>query len=338
MKNIQFIGTQRSGSNLLRVMLHELPDVCAPHPPHILQVMRPFLPMYGNLQDEKKFMRLIDDVCQLVEKNPVNWNIAFDRKNIRERCAQNSLPQIAKAIYETKAIEEHATWWCCKSMANIHFVDELEAAGIKPFYLYLYRDGRDVALSFLKAIVGEKHIYHLAQQWRDEQMRSLELCARLPETRYFKIDYETFVAAPEITLQHICAKTGIAFSENALKYNQSEESRETAASGLMWSNLTKPVMKDNTKKYLTGLSAEQIEIFERVAGDALLALGYPLETSPTNKPFSIAEIEAFNTINQQAKSDARKQAVQNDLEKRAAQDTFITSLREQFAAFVALTA
>ncbi|MGL4598806.1 MAG: sulfotransferase family protein, partial [Bacteroidia bacterium] len=236
MKNIQFIGTQRSGSNLLRVMLHELPGVCAPHPPHILQVMYPFLPMYGDLADEHNFMLLIDDACQLVEKNPVSWNIHFDRNHIRANCANNSLPQIAKAIYEAKANDDQATWWCCKSMANIHFVDEIEAAGIEPFYLYLYRDGRDVALSFLKAIVGEKHIYHLAKQWREEQMRSLELCTRLPETRYLKMDYETFIAAPEIALQKICAKTGILFSENALHYNQSEESRETAASGLMWSN------------------------------------------------------------------------------------------------------
>ncbi|MGL4599455.1 MAG: hypothetical protein ACRCYO_18170, partial [Bacteroidia bacterium] len=93
-----------------------------------------------------------------------------------------------------------------------------------------------------------------------------------------------------------------------------------------------------TKKYLTGLTAEQIEIFERVAGDALQVLGYTLETNPSNKPFSKEELEHFDTVNQQAKKDARKQAIQNDLEKRAAQDAFIASLREKFSSSIHVTA
>lgn len=33
---IFMIGTQRSGSNLLRLMLYQLPCIAAPHSPHIL--------------------------------------------------------------------------------------------------------------------------------------------------------------------------------------------------------------------------------------------------------------------------------------------------------------
>jgi hypothetical protein len=47
---IQFIGTQRSGSNLLRVMLNQLPEISAPHPPHILKTFFPLLPLYGNIE------------------------------------------------------------------------------------------------------------------------------------------------------------------------------------------------------------------------------------------------------------------------------------------------
>ncbi len=39
------VGEQRSGSNLLRIMLGQADEIAAPHPPHILQRMMPLLPL-----------------------------------------------------------------------------------------------------------------------------------------------------------------------------------------------------------------------------------------------------------------------------------------------------
>ena len=63
--NIFMIGTQRSGSNLLRLMLNELPRIAAPHPPHILQRMMPLAQNYGDLGRRENFAQLVDDVCRL---------------------------------------------------------------------------------------------------------------------------------------------------------------------------------------------------------------------------------------------------------------------------------
>ena len=280
MKNaIQFIGTQRSGSNLLRVMLNQHKNISAPHPPHILQVMMPLIPMYGDLNDDVSFGKLVDDVCTLVEKNPVNWGIVFDRSSVRSMCENNSLPQIMHAIYATKAKVKNATWWCCKSMASIHYVNEIESAGIHPYYIFMYRDGRDVACSFRKAVVGEKHMYFLAKQWKEEQELSIALREQPGNDRVISVRYEDFMADTEGTLKDICAKLNIEYSNEMLNYADAEESIITAASGKMWSNLTKPVMRDNTKKYLRELSSDDIAIFESVAGDTLEKLGYQREVN-----------------------------------------------------------
>lgn len=71
---LQMIGTQRSGSNLLRLMLNQLPEMFAPHPPHILLTLYPLLPIYGDLMQDANFRKLIDDMCTLVELNPVPWD------------------------------------------------------------------------------------------------------------------------------------------------------------------------------------------------------------------------------------------------------------------------
>jgi hypothetical protein len=222
-------------------------------------------------------------------------------------------------------------------MASIRYADEIEAAGIHPLYIFIFRDGRDVALSFRNAMVGEKHIFQLAKQWKEEQDLSLTLCEKIGPERSVKIPYEQFIANPEPFLRSICGKTGLDFLPSMLNYAESEESRETAASGEMWKNLVRPVIRDNTKKFLSGLTQEEIRLFESVAGDTLTALGYSLVFPDTKKRhFSDAELNEFEKLNNLAKEDAKKRANREDLEKRLAQDTFLLQLKKKYINFYSL--
>lgn len=327
---LQFIGTQRSGSNLLRVMLNQLPEISAPHPPHILQTMMPLLPIYGDLSQREHFAALIDDVCTLVELNPVSWHIQFNRAEVASRCEGNNLPQVVKAVYELKAKQKGAQFWCCKSMASIHYADAMEHSGLHPFYLHIYRDGRDVALSFRKAIVGEKHVVHLAEQWRSEQELSLLLCQQVGPERSIAVRYEDFILDPEKTVKMICNRIGATYRAEAMAYNQSEESRETASSGAMWSNLVKPVMRENTNKFLREMSPEDIALFESVAGETLVRLGYPLHSDPADRRiFNEEDLRRFDRENRAMKQQTKASAPAADLEKRAAQDAFIAQLHQR---------
>jgi hypothetical protein len=93
MDAIFMVGEQRSGSNLLRVMLGQASEIAAPHPPHILQRMMPLMPLYSDLEDEATFHLLVDDVCRLVEYNPVPWEhiTTFNRGDVARRCRTRSL-------------------------------------------------------------------------------------------------------------------------------------------------------------------------------------------------------------------------------------------------------
>jgi hypothetical protein len=324
---VQIIGTQRSGSNLLRLMLNQLPEVSAPHPPHILERLMPLLPAYGDLAAESQFEQLIEDVCTLVETNPVPWTaVTLDRAAIRRRCEAPTLPEIARVVYELKAEADGARIWTCKSMANIHYVAELEQYSTPPRYIHLFRDGRDVALSFKKAIVGEKHSYHLAQQWKSEQEASIALFEKLGPARVLRVRYEDLLQDPETELKRICAFIGTGYSETALAYHESAESRETANSGLMWQNVVKPVLTDNHRKFLTGLSEADIRIFERVAGDTLEKLDYGLVYQKDNAPFREQEIAEYSQINQELKKEFRSKLRPEDLEKRRPQEQLLQAI------------
>ncbi|SNR74715.1 sulfotransferase family protein [Lutibacter flavus] len=330
-KSIQIIGTQRSGSNLLRVILNQLSEVDAPHPPHILERFFPLLPKYGDLNIEGNFDNLIDDICKLVELNPVPWEgFQLNRTKIKSYCKSNSLIEIFKVIYELKASFSKATYWCCKSMSNIHYADKIEESGIKPLYIYLYRDGRDVALSFRKAIVGEKHMYHLAKKWKEEQDLCVQLKEKLGNSRVFLISYEELLNDSEGVLKRLCNFLKVPYNNSMLTYYSSNESNITADSGKMWENLSQPIIKNNFNKFSKELSDDQIKIFEHVAGSTLLRLNYNRYLAEVGDNFySEDEIEKFNVENKLLKQIAASNLSEKDREKRKGQSNLVKEIIER---------
>lgn len=327
---IQFIGTQRSGSNLLRIMIDQFPEVFGPHPPHILITFYPLLKYYGNLEDEVCFKKLINDVCRLVEVNPVKWaGVPLDREKIFKRCRRNTLLEIFIQLNEFECGELGKRIWTCKSMESLYLLDKFQEEGFNPLYLYLYRDGRDVALSFKKAIVGEKHIYNLAVKWKADQDSCLRELDKMDPSGYIKVKYEDFIAAPDVVIKEICSRTGITY-KNVDDFYKSDESKRTAEGGKMWENVTKPVMKNNYDKFLKELSAEDILIFEQVAGNTLTRLGYKLHMLKQGeaKVFTQADIAAFNAENDRLKKAIVHELPPEDLLKRKQQAELIAEIKQ----------
>ncbi len=326
---IQIIGTQRSGSNLLRVILDQSPEIASPHPPHILVTFVPLLHLYGPLDIDSNYKKLVDDVVAYVNVNPVPWEgVVLNANEIYEESQVNSLFELNRIIYEKAAGSKNAKYWCCKSMNNVYFADDLEAQKDKLKYIYLYRDGRDVALSFQKAVVGDKHIYHIAKQWKKDQDACLALAQQVPSDRFFSLNYENLISKPEETVRELCAFLNIAYTDSMLQYYTSNTSKITAASGEMWSNLEKPIMTNNTNKFLKEFKGDELEIFELVAGDTLTALGYKLYAPELHAQLLLAEnVERYTNQNTEKKKEILKNARQSDLDKRAGQEQLLNEIK-----------
>ncbi len=259
-QGIQMIGTQRSGSNLLRVIMNGLDNIFAPHPPHILQRFIPLLPKYGNLSNKDNFKKLCSDVKQLITLNPVPWkNIEkIELPEIIEYCNNNTLFDIYKTIYDLAAYKNNKDTWINKSMNNVYYAHEIENIPYNPYYLYLFRDGRDVALSFQKAIVGEKHIYAIAEKWKNDQEAALKIFNNIDKKRIHLISYENLINNTEKSIKKLCNALNLPYSDNLLNYYNSTESKNTAKAGKMWNNVEKPILKNNSKKYLKDMKEEDI--------------------------------------------------------------------------------
>jgi len=328
---IFMIGTQRSGSNLLRLMINQLPDIAAPHPPHILMRLMPLVEsgVYGDISKPENFATLVDDVCELVELNPIPWSgVQLDRDTIAGRCRRPTLMAVMDAVYDELASTWGAEDWCCKSLANIHYLPEIETHFENPKYIYLYRDGRDVALSFRKAVVGEKHAYHIAREWARTQRLALALEPNVPRNRFFKISYEQILASPKQAMQELCGFLGREYDPAMLDFFESGEASKASRSSALWGNVSRPIMQSNYGKFITESSPEDVKIFESVAGDVLDRLGYKryyIEPGEELR-FTSARLAEFDAENEQMKQQVLTGTDPADIDRRDRQQGLIKAI------------
>jgi len=330
--NIFMIGTPRSGANLLRLMLNELPRIAAPHPPHILQRLMPLMPNYGDLENKENFAQLIEDACRLVELNPVPWEgVTLDRADIERRSRRRTLMGVYEAVYDAMAVAWEARSWCCQSLANIAYLPQIEAHFRSPRYIYLYRDGRDVAVSFRKAVVGEKHFYHIAREWAATQQLALGMRERIGPERFFSISYESLTSEAERSMRLLCKFLGVRFNPSMLEFYKSDEARRAAESSELWGNVVKPIMADNTRKFLSDASENDIRIFESVAGDSLDALNYErLYVARGDETiFTEEDIQRFDAENLRFKEQMLDHTDAADLKRRDRQAILIQEIHSR---------
>ena len=329
MQSIFMVGEQRSGSNLLRLILNESPSIAAPHPPHILQRFMPILPVYGNLDNDKNFKKLIDDVCKLVELNPVPWDkVKLNRKEIFNRCKEKSLVAVYGAVMDMYAEAHDASAWMCKSMQNIFWAEDINIYFNNPKYIYLYRDPRDVTLSFTKAVIGEKHPYFIAKQWNELQKACIAQMNWHGSETIFPLSYENLLENPEKIVKELCQFLEIEFSKEMLNFHTSREAERSAKSSSLWENLSQPIKSNNSKKFMTELTTEQIKIIESITGDVMDKLGYERAVIQKGEEINFTEedIERFARKNAEAKAKNTLNIDPGDLKRRKLQTGFLDKI------------
>jgi hypothetical protein len=326
---IFLVGEQRSGSNLLRLMISNSPAIAAPHPPHILQRIDPIVPV-SEILDEPRFETLIETVCRLVETNPVPWlNTALHRSEVRRRCREKHVIAIYGAVMDIHAESNGAHTWMCKSMQNVRWAPALDAYFRDSKYIYLHRDARDVALSFTKAIVGDKHVYFIAKQWAELQRLCLSARRAHDSNRFTTVSYVDITQNAVSTLRGLCSFLGVPFRTEMMQFYDSEEARNTAGASSLWENVVRPLMHDNHQKYLRELSEAQIRLIESVTGSQLDELGYGrvFVEKGREQVFSEEDIVLFREENERLKKLKAEHTDAADAEKRRHQEQVLVELR-----------
>lgn len=276
------IGTERSGSNLIRLILNANSNVVIPHPPHIYKYFINLLDMYGDLNVDSNFRRLIHDVVKMVQLHAYKWEISFDENQMLKTIRTRDLIGIKTYIYQHYADQMHKKHWGCKSTFMLQYVEDVLKHCPMAKFLYLVRDGRDVAQSAKKSIFNNFHTYYIAERWRREQLLGISWLKKLSPKQICLIKYEELLSKPDVIVSRICAFLEIPFESNMLNYYLTSEAKKSASLSESWENTSKPILNNNFNKFKTTLSEYEIQLFEAIARQELEFFNYALVNANDN--------------------------------------------------------
>jgi hypothetical protein len=286
MKRIQLVGTQRSGSNMLRLMLGQLPSVLTPPSAHELRDFQPLIHKYMPLNDPANMERLVTDLGRLLDLNALPWPSIHNRTNkIVETLDGTSLAHAVIALYDTYAQSFSADCWVSKCLENMYYTDQLIATGRPITYVHLIRDPRDVTASFMTAPIGPKDPRAIALKWREDQLEAERARVMVGDHHWVRVRYEDLVQAPEITIRELCRVAEIDWSEAILQFHTSEAATTAASISDLWRNLNRPIDLSRIGSHKTQLDDRTIKSIENILRDLMDRFGYVPDThGPTVIP------------------------------------------------------
>ena len=247
------ICSERSGSNLISVMLGNHSQVVAPPPYHLCRDVGLNLhtALDGGLQSTawSKMRELMTTrVRQL--KNAKQAEEFGDWINARE---QLDFAELARTMFlDLEGADSDSFVFVKENNLHkslfflLHYFPEAK-------FVFQVRDPRDYLLSALNRKEGELgnkfgSNHRALEIWRDDQLGGLNALAHLGPERVFVQRYEDLVSAPEQVLPGLCAFFGIQYQENMLDFHASDAAGSLAQPGGPRENLNKPLMSNNFGK------------------------------------------------------------------------------------------
>jgi hypothetical protein len=275
---IYIIGTERSGSNLLRLLLDAHSGIVVPHPPHVLHFFAPIEKCYGDLNDRARLEVLVEDVVALVRAHLYAWDVALDVDALTDAARPRDALGVMAALYDAAREKSGKRRWGNKSTFMVEHVERALARDPGARFVWLVRDPRDVALSSKTSVFSTCHPFNTGRLWARQQAEAMAQQNRVPHAVHL-LRYEDLLDRPEESLRALCAFLGEDYEADMLRYFEGEEAKKSAALSESWKNTASPIQKQNQGRWRTGLDAEEVRMVEASAAPLMRRLGYEPATS-----------------------------------------------------------
>jgi Sulfotransferase family len=277
---IFIIGTERSGSNLLRLVLNTHPNIAIPHPPHLMRYLAPIAHRYGDLTVESNRRRLVRDALTLVRRHISPWPYQPDEGTVTAQ-ASPTLFGVVATIYEHYRRAEGKPRWGCKSTFMVEHVDEVLAHYPRAAFIWLVRDPRDVAASAKRSVFGFCHPYLTANLWAAQQRVALAALDRHGTGVVHLLRYEELVSRPEQAIAGVCQFLDEPMIPEMLQPDRSPAARDIAGRSESWRNAAEPINSGSLGSHQTRLTTKERDLVEGVTGELMRLIGYT-PRSPAN--------------------------------------------------------
>lgn len=278
---IFIVGCPRSGTSLLRDLLRSHSHLTFPSESHFIP---PFYKGYGDPKGEVEAMKLSARILNL--RYVQRWGLSL-KPNIFAQ--DRTFREIISRIYGEWALKMNKTRWGDKTPHYVTSVPTLVELFPACKIIHIYRDGRDVALSWLRTKFEPQNIFDAALRWKYYVNAGLRDGARLPPETYREIRYEALISQPEDVMKSVCKFIGEPFEKAVLERDLLKLQGPVPLLPQQKNPLARnpQIVRTNLEKWKTEMSSSDRILFESLAGDLLNTLGY--ETKGVTRRVSKAE-------------------------------------------------
>jgi len=240
------VGSERSGTTLLRLMLDHHPSI-AFHFEFDLAVE--MIADDGTLPGVEEYRAWLVS-SRIFRGSGINVDASLDYRHLVNSFLEQERKRNKKQLVG--------------ATVHTHF-DRLLHVWPDARYVHIIRDGRDVARSCIR-MGWAGNVWTGADRWIEAEQIWTTLRNRLPRSRYCEITYEALIEHPRETLASICDFVGVPYHESMLSYpNDSTYDLPKDTLGYQWKRKA---------------SEEEIRLVEARIGDLLVERGYTLSGLP----------------------------------------------------------
>ena len=287
--------SERSGSNLVTRMLNGHREICGPATKHILNPLARNLFRYGDLTDARNWTTLVADVHGLLSANFSLWKTAWSLEQLERLAPPGDVAGLIRGIYESEANAHDKKSLFVKENQIYNFMGFIGHYFPEALFVYQVRDPRDMALSWKRNPSHRGGVIAAAEQWKKDQQMSLmnfDLLKR--EGRIHLLKYEDLISDPARKAAQLVNFLGHEDDPDLLNFHKDAITIANARHNGAWDNLQRGVITNNSNKFSSGLSSEEIVAVETICFYEMLVLGY--ESTVVESAADMAPTELIDTM------------------------------------------
>ena len=259
------IGSARSGTTLLRLIMNAHPLVAVPPESR-------FITELWRGQREVDVSRFLDALG--AHKRFQTWDLPIDAVAGEIQGGPTiGYPDAIRAAFDAYAHVNGKSQWGDKTPRYVENLELIADLFPDARFIHLVRDGRNVTLSYANVPFGPKTVGRAAALWKRRVVAGREKGAALGGKRYLEISYEDLVEDAAGETKDICEFLELEFDPGMLDYTERARGSVLPRASMYNPNVTEPP-RPNVRSWEESMPPHHIEIFEAVAGDALSLLGY----------------------------------------------------------------
>lgn len=281
MKKIFLLGSERSGSNLLRTLLGNHSQISAPIAPHLCDVFNSRIKLYLPY-DNKNLKNLYTDIEKYLNHEFNDWNIKFDINDIIARYNPKSFLDVYNSIWSENARIENKTSYFSKDNHLHNYALGLKMNFPDAYFIHLYRDPRDQVASWMRMPIFLHTPFQAINKWISDQNQCFKLID-FYGLNVFSIKYEELVDNPEQVMSATLNYLNLSIESSCF---QTRSDNKEAFKNPLWKNINKPIISKNYQTYDDVLKNKDLCMIESLSGHIMNRLGYKRETMEQWKPSS----------------------------------------------------